>query len=154
MLRSMLALSILFVSGGCGGSDGPELVPAGGSVSHNGAPLPGATVSFLPEQGTMARAVTDPQGKFKLMTGNEDGAPVGKYKVTVYAVEAGTATEVTADPTDPGAYALAYEQAMKQQEQSPPKVLVPTKYTDVVTTPLTYEVKKGDPNQFDIQLME
>ncbi len=152
-LALVLTCSAAFTAG-CGGATDLELVPAGGTVTYKGAPLPNATVSFLPEKGTLAMAVTDDQGRFTLKTGTEDGASAAKYKVTVYAVEGGSQSTFEADPADPTAYTAAYEQSMQQQEQNPPKLIVPKKYTDVLLTPLSYEIKKGEANQFPIELTD
>jgi hypothetical protein len=80
------ALAIL----GCG-SKGPTMVQVNGTVSLDGQPVEGATVSFMPKSGstpagnsTPASGSTDSAGKFTLSTLNPgDGAIVGSYSVTV-----------------------------------------------------------------------
>lgn len=74
---------------GCG--DGrPGLVEATGTVTVDGKPVEGASVSFQPiaEEmegfGRPAVGTTDASGKFSLMTYEPgDGVPEGKYKVAV-----------------------------------------------------------------------
>ncbi len=79
---------LLFVGGflaGCGGGDGPELVPAGGVVTFKGQPIGKINVLFMPSaggKGMMAEGTTDDSGKFKLQTKDPgDGAMVGSYTV-------------------------------------------------------------------------
>lgn len=74
--------------GGGGSADSPErlpTVPAGGNVTYRGKPVANASVSFQHAGGTAtATATTDPSGNFTLTTyAPNDGAPVGKYRVTV-----------------------------------------------------------------------
>jgi hypothetical protein len=85
-------LAALLPLAGCTGGDKLPTVPVTGTVTYNGAPLEGATVSFLPkdqsEGARGASGTTDAQGKFKLETflaGNKmvAGALVGEYAVTV-----------------------------------------------------------------------
>lgn len=151
----MLALAAAGVlAAGCGSDDGPDLVPAGGTVTYNGSTVPNATVSFVPEAGAMATGVTDEQGKFSLKTAGKDGAVVAKHKVTIVALEGGTAaaTEMPDPAADPTAFAQAYEQASEKLE--PPKSLVPEKYTNTYGTTLSYDVTADGENQFDIVLTD
>lgn len=71
---------------GCGDS-GPPLVPVGGTVTRNGAPLEGATVSFIPDPsnkfGRPAEGKTGPRGKYKTTTSRRPGVVPGKYTVAV-----------------------------------------------------------------------
>ncbi|HUP82089.1 MAG TPA: hypothetical protein VM260_26290 [Pirellula sp.] len=68
---------------GCGGGDGPKLVPAGGVVNYKGKPIGKINVMFMPGTGGMiAEGTTDESGKFKLQTKDPgDGAMVGNYTV-------------------------------------------------------------------------
>ena len=88
MLLGILPCAIL----GCGGDDGrPPLFPTTGSVQVDGKPAPGVQLRFYPAEKVddpdtlKPAAVTDAEGRFTLGTyGNDDGAPEGRYKVTLY----------------------------------------------------------------------
>lgn len=62
-----------------------EAYAVSGTVRLDGKPLAGATVVFHSESDKELRpsAVTDAEGNFKLTTSNKDGAPAGKYRVTI-----------------------------------------------------------------------
>ncbi len=70
---------------GCGGGDGPELVPAGGVVNYKGKPIGKINVMLMPSaggKGMIAEGTTDESGKFTLQTKEPgDGAMVGSYTV-------------------------------------------------------------------------
>lgn len=76
---------------GCG--PGASTVPVSGTVTQNGKPVEGATVTFLRgggdiSKGELAIGKTDASGKFELTThfgskSSAAGAPPGEYKVTV-----------------------------------------------------------------------
>lgn len=84
---SLLLLASAALLGCRGASEGPELVPAGGTVLWKGKSLPDADVMFYPIEGTKGgggTARTDVEGKFKLKyVRGGDGVPAGAYKVTV-----------------------------------------------------------------------
>ena len=74
ILRTVVAASIcVFLSGCTGGGDDLKIAPAGGMVKYNGGPLAGANVTFMPDKGPLAMAVTDLKGEFKLATGGMKG---------------------------------------------------------------------------------
>lgn len=91
--KSLLVLfsaCVVIASLGCtpAGPPSPEKLPvvsAGGTVTYQGKPVADASVSFQHSEGKVsATGKTDAQGKFKLSTyGADDGAPAGKYRVTV-----------------------------------------------------------------------
>jgi hypothetical protein len=74
---------------GCG--DGPALVPASGTVTLDGKPLEGATLSFVPvpgnSVGTPGTDVTGPDGNFKMTYNGRAGLAPGKYKVMISKTE-------------------------------------------------------------------
>ena len=82
-----LASSALFV--GCSRNDRIATTPVAGSVlGQDGKPLERAIVIFHPTDTSVKfpkpRGTTDAEGKFQLSTyDTSDGAPVGKYKVTI-----------------------------------------------------------------------
>ena len=70
---------------GCGGGDGPALVPAGGVVNYKGKAIGKISVTLTPSgggKGMIAEGTSDESGKFKLQTKEPgDGAMVGSYTV-------------------------------------------------------------------------
>jgi len=89
-MRARLLLGlVLLLALGCG--TGRKIVPVSGTVTFNGKPLAGATVSFQPiappgtvEAGPGSQAKTNDNGEFtlKLSTG-ENGAVVGKHRIII-----------------------------------------------------------------------
>jgi hypothetical protein len=93
--RSPLVLLLgAALAAGCGGSS-VKLVPVSGKVTVGGQPVTSGQVSFLPVtegEGVNAKASAgsapalgqiEPSGEYKLFTNGKEGAPPGKYKVTV-----------------------------------------------------------------------
>lgn len=87
VLLAALCLAVL----GCSGEDRPtglpDLQPVKIKIVQGGAPLEGASVQLVPEESSNKWASggsTDAMGEAIIMThGKYEGAPVGKYKVTV-----------------------------------------------------------------------
>lgn len=73
---------------GCG-EKGPVLYPVSGTVTVDGQPLDKGGVSFQPDEskgnklGLFPAGMTDPSGKYELMTASKQGAPAGHYKIVV-----------------------------------------------------------------------
>ena len=105
----------LFLAG-CGGS----WATASGTVTLDGAPLKDGTVSFHPAGDGPTAYGTVKDGAFTVSTGQRDGLPVGKYKVTISA------------STIP-------EEGTKERA----KMLTPPKYATAATTPLEADVTAG-----------
>jgi hypothetical protein len=89
-VRDFVILCLVAGIAGCGGGSGrPELVlhPVSGTVTLNGEPAAGVSVTFLPDDGGGAvqdtvAGVTDASGQFTLnVRDGEEGAPAGKYRV-------------------------------------------------------------------------
>lgn len=86
VLRVLSTFLMAIIASGCGGApdDMPELAEASGTVTMDGKPLVGASVSFAPTSGNRgASGRTDEQGKFFLSYGGNDGCPLGGHKVSV-----------------------------------------------------------------------
>lgn len=66
---------------------GPTVAPVSGVVTHQGAPLANAHVTFTPVEGANpASGFTDARGRFTLQTfSNNDGALIGKHRVSIIA---------------------------------------------------------------------
>jgi hypothetical protein len=110
--------------------------PVEGKVTLDGKPLKTGTVVFWSGDGKVERSARLPQsqiredGSYALYTEGAEGAPVGTYKVTVHAEE-------RADSTKP--------------EKT--KLLVPKKYTQPETTPLSIKVVQfPDKGAYDLNL--
>lgn len=127
-------LSLLLV--GCS-SSGPELAEVSGTITLDGKPVPGATISFFPEdpQGSPSYGGTDYDGKYTMMfTRDKYGAMLGKHRVEIET------QKIAADE--------AAEMRAEGQEL-PSYVAIPKKYRDQGA--LSAEVKPGD-NLIDFAL--
>ena len=143
-----LLVTVCFLSSpGCGGSE--KVVSVSGTVTHNGQPVPGLVVSFVPEAATktgVSTGETDDHGKYELTvakTGSR-GAVVGTHKVWVSLPR-----EPFVEPVDKEELAK-----MKKQKKTatpaaarPPADLaeILKKYGNLDKSPLTVEVKGGAP---------
>lgn len=127
---------------GCSnGYEGPELHPTAGTVVYKGSPIPEATVVFTPQASSESvkslQAVTDEEGQFELFTsinnGREylSGAPAGDYTVAVTKYK----------PTPTGL-------------RSPPKPLLPRKYSNSKSSDLTATVVPDKENKFSFTLTD
>jgi hypothetical protein len=138
-------VGVCFLSGsGCGGSE--KVVSVSGTVTRNGKPVPGLVVSFVPEAATqtgVSTGETDENGKYNLtvVKSGKSGAVVGTHKVWVSVPR-----EPFVDPTEK-------EEKKNQKAKSPPAKPKPPadvadilkKYGNLDKSPLTVEVKDGDP---------
>ena len=101
-LRRWLALVVsvvLVLVIGCAKKDSRALATVTGSITHNGVPVDGATVTFHStvsggnEKFGPYSASTDSSGKYLLATfGKDPGIPPGLYKVTITKLDAKAAT--------------------------------------------------------------
>jgi hypothetical protein len=114
---------------GCGG---PSQVR--GRVLLDGAPVSGATVTFMPVQGGRpASGITDADGRFRLMTfKKEDGILPGEYKVIVTRSDA-LPPPPEAEPGDADSILKHYEGMKASRKKSSG---LPAKYGDADKTPL------------------
>ncbi len=145
LVRDVFAVTLsLCLLAGCGGSvekDLPELAQVTGTVTLDGNPVADAQVTFIPEKGPTATGRTDSAGKYVLGTkGTDDGASVGKHKVTV--------AKVGGPPPD----ATGAESYAIPDPNKPPAGGIPQKYSDMVASGLTATVEAGKENQVDLPL--
>jgi hypothetical protein len=67
-----------------GNSPTKPLAKVTGTITLNGRPLAGVTVTFVPDKGPVAAGVTDKVGRFAMTTYEEnDGAALGRYRVKI-----------------------------------------------------------------------
>ena len=177
MYKHCIVLAIgamLFATAGCG-SNLPAVNVVTGTVTYDGKPLAGAKVAYHPDEGNAvasraASGETDESGKFTLSMNFADGdtvaklegAPTGKYRVTVTKLE--TTTNFEGSGTDPSAGGEGessvndeYMKAMGSMTEGggggapQDKSLINAKFRFPYQTPLTAEVGDGA-NTFTIDL--
>lgn len=159
LVFSVVCLAWIIIIPGCTKkSSRPKTYAVHGVVTFNGTPVEGATVTFVPKEGTAgqsgqqaATAITDSRGQYSIGTfATGDGALPGEYlvKVTKYRV-AQQQNRVGDDPESQMQAYLQYQQG--QQQQSGPKNELPAKYENEKTSGLFVTVQPGD-NTFDIEL--
>ncbi|WP_417849166.1 carboxypeptidase regulatory-like domain-containing protein [Thalassoglobus sp.] len=88
----VMVLSALTLTGcGQGGADDqPDLGRVSGTVFFEGEVLPGASISFIPEEGRPATGKTDEQGMYELVYIRDTrGCKVGQNKVVITTVGEG-----------------------------------------------------------------
>jgi hypothetical protein len=134
-----VALGLLLPAAGCESDPGP-LTTVVGRVFYKGAPLKRGTIVFSPDEkrggrGDLARAEIQPDGGYRLRTGDQDGVAEGWYRVTVVAVEA---VDGPAGDSDFAVY----------------RSLVPLKYRDPDLSGLDFQVKAGANNTADFHLAD
>jgi hypothetical protein len=127
---AFLLLSSVTLLTGCGRAKEPweTAYPVSGVVTYKGKPVADAELSFFPEdpsypESVRPRAKSDAEGKFNVWTYEQgDGAPAGKYKVTVVHFELGLSKDtVITRPND-----------------------LPAKYSRLDSTDLVVEVSSQD----------
>lgn len=136
LVIGLLAVVSLIGIPGCGKDvpAGPPLVPVSGIVSLDGKPLAtGGTVSYRDSTGIIQPAgKIEADGHYELFTDKRPGAPVGKYRVLVFASES---------PEQAAAHGGL------------PRLIVHKQFMDLTTTPLHVEVKDGNPSgAYDLQV--
>jgi hypothetical protein len=136
-----LALCVGALPAGCGGTyvDGVRVYPVSGKVLVQGQPLTGVpqgSVAFHPDKAQGNESMHIPTGKigsdgtYELLTGGKKGAPLGKYKVLVNAME-------------------------NKIEEGPvtPRYILEEKYYALPKTDLTVEVVENPgPGQYDLKV--
>lgn len=87
MFRTLLTLAFAAALAGCGDSDdGPLRAPVRGTVTLDGAPLDGGTITFIPTGDNVgpATGTTIENGAYRL--GRDDGPLVGPNRVQISAI--------------------------------------------------------------------
>ncbi len=111
---------------------GARLKKVEGTITLDGKPLDGATITLIAKDGTVAKGVTDAEGKYKLHTviGEKqlEGAPLGVSKVSISKTEGDTGDK----------------EPLK-------KDVVPPKFAEPARSAIVVEVSEGE-NRFDFDL--
>lgn len=142
----------LAAGGGCGAPH-YEHARVHGKVTYKGKPVPAGSVLFVPAgqpddaPTNPASGTINPDGTYELHSQEEAGAILGEHKVIVVAVD-GAKQAPAPDPSKPPAVGAGPPVRGGQF-----KTLVPEKYSNPVTTPLTRKVVAGD-NAIDIELTD
>jgi hypothetical protein len=160
---AVLLLVLTAFQAGCGGADKPVKIQ--GTVTLDGQPLPGATVTFLPSKDTAGRIAagrTESDGSFRLTTyKTDDGALRGQYQVTVVVAEEIPGSNVGGNPfeMDPKAMKAYFSKGSPEgrakdaaEAKSRKKVsTVPAIYADPLKTPLKETVPPDGPVKIDLR---
>ena len=154
---AMLAGPALLVMASCGTDDGlGKRYPVSGTVTYNGNPLEKGEISFVTEDLTKNFGATGiiTEGSYTLSTGgNDDGAQVGKYKVTIKAKEEYLAKAQADFQKDSGKDNPKLPPHFIAKAEATAKSLIPAGYGDPRTTTLTAEVK-AESNKLDFALSD
>jgi hypothetical protein len=143
-LSLIASFGFVFLLTGCrGNSDRPPLGRVSGKVTYNGKPVTAGSVIFTPANGGsgghVATGHIESDGSYTLTTFDTgDGAVLGQHVVTVESRE-----KLDGPPMD------------KQGRITyvPPKMTVPSKYTNPEKTPLRYTVEAGG-KTIDLELKD
>ena len=124
LIRTQAMFVLLATLLGCGQ---PDFYQCEGVVTHEGKPIPGLQLDFMPENPDLGRppyAITDESGRFELTTGRDNGLIPGKYSVSVQ---------------DPGA-------ADGRKTSTAPEYLYVIDRYSSAKSDLKYEANKHEPN--------
>lgn len=143
---------LVIATWGCGATH-QEHARVHGKVTYKGKPVPLGSVLFVPAQEPEdapthpASGTINSDGTYELHSEEEAGAVLGEHKVIVVAVDGGKPAAAP-DPSKPPAVGAGPPVRGGQF-----RTLVPQKYSNPVTTPLTRKVVAGD-NAIDIELTD
>ena len=150
-LRTSLLVACSLTLAGCGGN----LVTVKGKVTLDGEPLSGATVSFVPAEGSdklgTPVGLTDESGIFYLTTREQfDGAVPGEYRVCIkkYSMpeRQSTSLETPHDRESANAYAKALQSRGGRVDY-----ITPIDYADKNKTPFTVKIPSSEALEFDLK---
>lgn len=134
-----LSLVLATVLIGCGSAeDVPTLATVSGKVTYKGKPLPGASISFVPDgqtAGTGAYAVTDDSGHYELVHRSQTpGVEPGKYVVSIskMALPNGSPIPEGKDAADVGAVQMIPPiYSDPNHQRNPNRVTIPETGTEI-----------------------
>jgi hypothetical protein len=133
----ILACASWLLFAGCDAGT-PTLVPVSGKVLYRNQPLPRGTIVFVPDadrgnNGPLAQGTIQGGGSYTMQTGEKSGAMPGWYRITVIAVENTTSFSLNGSAV--------------------PRSLVPERYRDPQLSDLACEVKAGQENSINFNLI-
>ncbi|WP_435009284.1 hypothetical protein P12x_000536 [Tundrisphaera lichenicola] len=151
--RTWMALAMAggLALAGCDSKAHYEHALVHGTVTYKGKPVTLGSVLFIPvqppEDGSMqpASGSIQPDGTYELKSEEDQGAILGEHKIVVVAVDGGKPAD---EPSKDDASGPA--PAVKSVKF---KSLIPRKYSDPATTPLTHKVDPGE-NKIDLELAD
>jgi len=134
---------------GCSRGSG-NFATVSGVVTHNGAPVEGAKVTFHSttqvegKAGTVASVLTDSSGKYVLASAGKDpGIPPGMYKVTVSKLKG--SGNLPPEASDPGQLEAAGGGASVLNA-------LPAEYGNIGTTKLSVTLESGKNENKNLEL--
>jgi len=128
----VLRAAIMLLACHAAGCGGERLVRVTGTATRHGKPVPNLVIHFAPEQGLRSFALTDQDGKFKMLyTDGREGVLVGTHKVWVELNTAGAKD----DPEQ--------QRRLAAQRSDPEIAQILKKYGSAESTPLVLEIKEG-----------
>ena len=146
---------LVFAAAGCNSQRTP--VPVSGTVTLDGKPVEGATVTFHAvgndKEGRPASGQTDKSGTFHLKTGNEHGARPGDYKVVIIKNDLTVPKlNVPSFPDTPEGRNQREHFLWKHfgDNEAPRRNVLPDRYGDLKATPLTCKVPGDGPLHFPL----
>jgi hypothetical protein len=140
----------LLLVGGCGGGSGVGAVKATGTVTLDGTPVEGATVTFVPKgEGRVATGITDAEGKFAMKTVEAgDGAVPGSYDVIVSKLAVVSGSAAASQEEEMARLEDMSKKGELRAVQTPTANQLPNKYSVKGQSGLTAEVAEGSDNDF------
>jgi hypothetical protein len=137
MHQFVLPLAVCCLLAGCGPSR-PQTVPVSGRVTWQGQPVVEGIIVFYPATGRPATGVIAADGTYRLRTFDPgDGAVLGKHCVTIEAKRAVNARLPKSMAEELGGSAASGRPELTIEW------IVPEKYSQRSTSPLTAEVTGG-----------
>lgn len=154
-LTWLLSLSFMLLLAGCG-EGGPALSQVEGTVTYKGAPVDGASISFIYEDGQIANGVSGPDGKFTVGTGSRPGAPLGIAQVTISKMVSSGGTAMPTGVATADDMKKMQMQQMQQGTAATTKNELPEKYANPNTSGFTADVVSGgkEKNTFAFPLVD
>lgn len=138
VLTSLLLVGVLSLVVGCGGD--PNMSAVSGTVKANGKAVSGGEIMFYPQGGGRPSVgVIDLDGQYELTSKRKgDGAAPGPYDVTITVFK-------SSSNSSPSVAESVEDETEADMLMEGERVvwLIPMKYSELGTTTLTAEVKKG-----------
>jgi len=149
-LAQVAGLCLLLAGVGCGKQGGAKLYPVEGKILSGGKPVTVGVITFYPQNKDTKEkpmATITPEGTYKITTNGKEGAPLGRYKVTV-----STMVPPGSDVPAPSSTPIKKDKGPRPQGSTVP---VNFRYLSPDSSPLTIEVV-ADPQSgaYDLKLIQ